>query len=102
MVIILIIVQYALFLISMVFLANYFIYPIPFVPYPSMLTVTNIRPDYIRNVLLYMVFWAQHIIMATLKYKISWLKSCKYFPLYDRYIYNIASGLCLWIMCAFL
>jgi len=36
--------------------------------------------------------------MATLKYKMTWLTTWKYFPLYDRYIYNIASGLALWFV----
>ena len=46
------------------------------------------------------MFWIQHIIMATLKYKIAWFRNWYYFPLYDRYIYNIASGLCLWFLFA--
>ena len=40
-------------------------------------------------------FWFQHIVMATIKYKVSWVKHWKYFALYDRYIYNTMSGMVL-------
>jgi hypothetical protein len=44
------------------------------------------------------LFWLQHILMATLKYKISIFKRIKYFVLYERYIFNISSGLTLWFI----
>lgn len=36
--------------------------------------------------------------MATLKYKVACVSRWKYFALYDRYMYNIMSGLCLWFI----
>ena len=85
----------------MVLLFNYFAVAIPFLPYPSMISTRNTQTHYLPNILLYLLFWAQHIIMATLKYKLAWMKCSKYFSLYDRYIYNIASAVCLWLICAF-
>jgi protein-S-isoprenylcysteine O-methyltransferase Ste14 len=38
--------------------------------------------------------------MATLKYKIGWFRQTKYFAIYDRHIYNISSGVVLWIIFA--
>jgi len=102
MVITLIFTQYILALFSFVLFYNYFGFPIPFIPYPSLANARTTHTHYIRNILLYLFFWAQHIIMATLKYKLAWVTSCTYFALYDRYIYNIMSGACLWIMCAYL
>ena len=45
-------------------------------------------------------FWAQHIIMATLKYKVNWVSKWNYFALYDRYIYNVTSGMILILIIA--
>jgi hypothetical protein len=36
--------------------------------------------------------------MATLKYKMGIFKRFKYFVLYERYIFNISSGLTLWLI----
>jgi hypothetical protein len=102
MVIFLIITQYILFVISMLLLVNYFAVHLPFVEYPSLTDTAYRTPHYLRNILLYLLFWVQHIVMATLKYKIVWATCCSYFLLYDRYIYNITSAVCLWVMCALL
>lgn len=40
--------------------------------------------------------------MATLKYKKFWYSKTKYFALYDRYLYNLSSGLVLWFIFAHL
>ena len=102
LVIFLIFAQYILAFLSIVLFYNYFGFPIPFIPYPSMADARTTHTHYFANIMLYLLFWAQHIIMATLKYKLTWVTSCQYFALYDRYLYNIMSGICLWIMCAYL
>jgi protein-S-isoprenylcysteine O-methyltransferase Ste14 len=79
---------------------HYHSFVLPFIPYPSLLAASHTEPHYLHNALFYLLFWAQHILMATLRYKVAWVSQWKYFPLYDRYIYNIMSGLALWVMFA--
>lgn len=76
MVITLIFAQYILALISFILFYNYFGFPLPLIPYSSMVNARTTHTHYLPNVLLYLFFWAQHIIMATLKYKLTWVTSC--------------------------
>ena len=100
-VIVLIIVQSVVSFWGILLLFSYFAVRIPFLPYPSMVSTRSTNTHYFTNILLYLLFWAQHIFMATLKYKLLWVSCWKNFALYERYIYNIMSGICLWIMCWF-
>ena len=91
--------QFIFFLASIAMLVNYHAVDLPFIPYPSMTTHTaTTNSHYICNTLLYLLFWAQHILMATLTYKVTWFTKWRYFALYDRYLYNISSGLILFLM----
>lgn len=110
-VLVLIVLQYALFAWSLLLMVNYHAIRLPFLGYPSMVAAepADGRPGgdavpgethYGRNVLLYMLFWVQHILMATLKYKMAWFSRWRYFAVYDRYAYNISSGLALWFIFA--
>lgn len=91
-----IIAQYVLFGWVHILLINYHAFSIPFINYPSLLNVNSTETHYGKNMLLYTLFWVQHILMATLQYKNSWFIRYKYFALYDRYIYNICASLVLW------
>ena len=91
-----IIAQYVLFAWVHVLLINYHAFPIPFINYPSLLNEGISETHYAKNILLYILFWIQHIIMATITFKITWFIRYKYFALYDRYIYNISASLALW------
>ena len=44
------------------------------------------------------MFWVQHILMASIKYKLTWFSLTKKFVIYDRYVFNVISGLTLWLM----
>ena len=101
LVIVLIVFQSVFSIWGILLLFNYFVLNIPFLPSPSMVSTKNIHTHYLTNILLYLLFWSQHIIMATLKYKLLWASCWNNFALYDRYIYNMMSGICLWIMCWF-
>lgn len=90
-----IMVQYVLFVWSNILIVNYHSFKIPFLHYPSMTDASTTETHYTSNLCLYLFFWLQHIAMATLKYKISWYNHFKYFVLYDRYLFNIASALAL-------
>lgn len=94
----LIIIQYIVSVFGLALLVNYHSVAIPFLHYPSMLTSSSTETHYLKNGALYLLFWLQHVAMATLKYKINWQSQFKHFVLYDRYIYNIASGLTLWFV----
>lgn len=94
--VIMIIVQYVLFAWAQILLVNYHSFRIPLINYPSLLNDKISETHYAKNILLYIVFWIQHIIMATITYKITWFRRYKYFALYDRYIYNISASLTLW------
>lgn len=113
----LIVLQIVLFVVALSVLNHYYTLPMPGMEvFPTMAVPSSDPPvdiealstppvdiktpetHYIWNVSLYFVFWAQHILMATLKYKLKWLSSSKYFPLYDRYIYNVASGITILAM----
>ena len=87
------IVELLLFILALLLLTNYYAIPLSFLPFESMMTTKNTKPHYLRNSLLYLSFWVQHILMATLFYKNAWFKRFKYFALYDRYLYNVVSGL---------
>ena len=76
-VMILIVLQYLLFGYTLLMIINYHAFPIPFFNYKSMVTSTSNETHYIWNISLYLLFWAQHIIMATLKYKLAWLSQWK-------------------------
>lgn len=93
---VLLITQYLLFFASNLMLGHYHAFPIPGLPLPSMANPNN-PPEthYLHNLCLVLVFWAQHILMATLTYKLAWLRRNPYFSLYDRYVYNVASGVTL-------
>lgn len=97
---IMIVLQYALFFISQALLVHYFALPIPFVSFPSIATTTSTETHYLWNTFLHLLFWAQHILMATLMYKKAWFSRWKYFALYDRYVYNIISGIILILIVA--
>lgn len=99
-VIVLIVLQYLLFLFSQILMTHFNTIAFPFIPYDSLTLKNKHNSHYLWNFSLYFLFWAQHIVMATLKYKNAWLKKWDYFPLYQRYIYNVLSGLCLWFIFA--
>lgn len=90
------IIQYLIFAWSQILLVNYHSFRIPFLDYDSLTTVKSIEPRYLKNICLYSLFWVQHIGMATVEYKLACYKRYSYFVLYDRYLYNISSGLILW------
>ena len=46
----------------------------------------------------YCLFWVQHIVMASLLFKKTMLAFSESYILYDRYIYNISSGVTLWLI----
>lgn len=94
--VVMIIIQYTLFAWIHILLINYHAFTIPFINYPSLLDDNKSETHYGKNMLLYILFWIQHISMATLRYKIAWFRRVKYFALYDRYIYNISASLTLW------
>ena len=87
--------QYLLFLTSVFLLGNYLAFGFSFLPYPSLVTATSTESHYLWNTFMTMTFCIQHIVMATLKYKVNWIKKWKYFALYDRYIFNVVSGIVL-------
>ena len=92
-----VIIQYLLFFTSIFLLTNYLTLGLSFLPYPSMVTVTSTDTHYVWNASLILAFWGQHILMATLKYKVNWVNKWNYFALYDRYMYNVLSGIFLLI-----
>jgi hypothetical protein len=96
----LIVAQYVLFFIGLGLFYHYAVIPIPGVDYPSMINSTSSETHYTHNLCLYLLFWAQHILMATLKFKVSLYGISPYFSLYERYIYNILSGIGLWYIVA--
>ena len=87
--------QYLLFLTSVFLLGNYLAFGFSFIPYPSLATATSTESYYLWNALMAVTFCLQHIVMATLKYKVNWVRKWKYFALYDRYIFNVVSGIVL-------
>ena len=96
----LIVAQYVLFFIGNGLFYHYAATPIPGVALPSMVTSTSLETHYVHNICLYLLFWAQHIFMATLKFKLAMFAKSPYFLLYDRYIYNILSGITLFFVVA--
>lgn len=66
----LIILQFTLFLWAVVLLLNYCMLKMPFIEFESLTNSTSNEQHYIRNSCLYILFWVQHILMATHKYKI--------------------------------
>ena len=98
---ILLIVSFVLFLVDFAILfTNFYSMPLSFVPYPSMVDSQSTETHYIWNMSLYTMFAVQHIVMATINYKLSLTKIWKHYALYERYIFNIASGVALWIIFA--
>lgn len=97
----LIIAEFALFIFSLLLYSNY-IDQLSFMPYPSLSTATSTDSHYVKNVSLYLLFWVQHIGMATLLFKKSWFKRWNNFVLYERYIYNIASAFTIWLIFTYL
>ena len=92
--------QVFLFLFSFAFLFNYFAYiPLPhFISGPTLLVSPFTKPSYLYNGLMYTLFFVQHILMALVIFKIKGQRIWNKFPLYERYIYNIVSGLVLiWV-----
>ena len=59
---------------------------------PSLLSSFNYQPAYLYNFILYLSFFAQHVIMAMILFKTSIWKFIPKYPLYERYIYNISSS----------
>lgn len=98
-ILVLIIIQFILFLFGFYLFINY-TDPLPFVTYPSMTTATSTETHYLKNGALYLLFWIQHAGMASLLFKMDWEKKWKHFVLYERYIFNITSGLTLWFIFA--
>lgn len=93
-------IQVFLFLFSFAFLFNYFSYiPLPhLISGPTLLVSPFTKPSYLYNGLMYTLFFVQHILMALVIFKIKGQMIWKKFPLYERYIYNIVSGLVLiWV-----
>lgn len=96
----LIAVQAVLFVYSNLLLSHFAFLPLPFL-FNSPSLVDPIKTEetyYIQNGCIYTIFWLQHILMATLRYKLAWTKTIRWFPLYDRYFYNIASAVALLVI----
>lgn len=77
----LVILQFIMYLFGLSLFNNY-IDPVPFLSYPSLTTATSTETHYLKNTALYVLFWVQHVVMATLKYKVSWQQRWKFFVLY--------------------
>jgi hypothetical protein len=90
------------FIWGMMLYINYNSIRIPFVDYPSVIPPETTPPPatthYAKNAALYALFWLQHIVMATIKYKLALFKYNKVYVLYERYIYNTVSALTLWLI----
>lgn len=99
-VLLLMIAQTLVFVIGEGLFFHYLGFPVPGVSYPTLFTAGESETHYIYNVCLYLLFLVQHILMATLKYKTYWYSKSEYFALYDRYLYNLLSGLILWFIFA--
>jgi protein-S-isoprenylcysteine O-methyltransferase Ste14 len=91
----LVIAQYLLFFGSNAMLVHYHAFPIPGLSLPSMVLDNSEETHYVHNTCLLLLFWGQHILMATLTFKLKCLRQYPYFALYDRYLYNVVSGITL-------
>ena len=82
-----------LFLLFGLKLVHYNAIPLPQVfSSPSLMQSMHLTPSYTYNFILYLSFYFQHMIMATIIFKISLWRFIPNYPLYERYIYNILSS----------
>ena len=97
-----IVLQHLLFLIFFLKLIHFAFYPLPRIfSSPSLLLSYNFVPHYLLNAFLYSLFFYQHIVMALISFKQTLKSFYHKSPIYQRYLYNIASCWCYLLILSF-
>lgn len=85
--------QIMLFLYFNVMIVHYTFMPMPAIfAGPSLLSSPYKDPSYLFNAALYASFFVQHVVMAMIIFKVKLERLYPRYPLYERFIYNMASS----------